>query len=201
MPCRSTPSSAAEVPEPDGQEPHVPVEHLGPVRQLRRVGQPGAHQLGAKFAKGGVGAIISSFVPVHLRGRIVPNYAMIDHDRHIPFWRAVGEAVHEHDCKFIMQLSHGGRQRDINGIEFPVGLQLHRQGRSDPRVRVRAMTVAADQGDGGSVRRGRAAGARGGPRRRGAARRQRIPHHAVPQLRDQRPRGRVRRASRTGRAS
>ena len=37
-----------------------------------------------KFAKGGVGAIVSSFVPVHLRGRIVPNYAMIDNDRHIP---------------------------------------------------------------------------------------------------------------------
>ena len=75
-----------------------------------------------KFARGGVGAIISSFVPVHLRGRIVPNYAMIDHDRHIPFWRAVGEAVHEHDCKFILQLSHSGRQRDINGIEHPTGL-------------------------------------------------------------------------------
>src|SRR5688500_3408085 len=75
-----------------------------------------------KFAKGGVGAIISSFVPVHLRGRIVPNYAMIDHDRHIPFWRAVGRAVHEHDCKYILQLSHGGRQRDINGIEYPTGL-------------------------------------------------------------------------------
>ena len=30
-----------------------------------------------KFAKGGVGAIISSFVPVHLRGRIVPNYEMM----------------------------------------------------------------------------------------------------------------------------
>ena len=75
-----------------------------------------------KFAKGGVGAIISSFVPVHLRGRIVPNYAMIDHDNKIPFWRAVGKAVHEHDCKFILQLSHGGRQRDINGIEYPRGL-------------------------------------------------------------------------------
>jgi 2,4-dienoyl-CoA reductase-like NADH-dependent reductase (Old Yellow Enzyme family) len=75
-----------------------------------------------KFARGGVGAIISSFVSVHLRGRIVPNYAMIDHDRHIPFWRTLGEAVHEHDCKFIMQLSHGGRQRDINGIEYPKGL-------------------------------------------------------------------------------
>ena len=83
-----------------------------------------------KFAKGGVGAIISSFVPVHLRGRIVPNYAMIDHDRHIPFWRAVGEAVHQHDCKFILQLSHGGRQRDINGIEYPKGLSS--TDKSDP---------------------------------------------------------------------
>lgn len=74
------------------------------------------------FASGGVGAIISSFVPVHLRGRIVPNYAMIDHDSRIPFWRKVGEAVHAHDCRFILQLSHGGRQRDINGIEHPVGV-------------------------------------------------------------------------------
>ena len=76
----------------------------------------------AKFARGGVGAIISSFVPVQLRGRIVPNYAMIDHDRHIPFWRKVGEAVHAHDCTYVLQLSHGGRQRDIAGIEYPVGL-------------------------------------------------------------------------------
>ena len=30
-----------------------------------------------KFARGGVGAIISSFVPVHPRGRIIPNYATI----------------------------------------------------------------------------------------------------------------------------
>jgi 2,4-dienoyl-CoA reductase-like NADH-dependent reductase (Old Yellow Enzyme family) len=83
-----------------------------------------------KFAKGGVGAIISSFVPVHLRGRIVPNYAMIDNDSRIPFWRAVGEAVHRYDCKFIMQLSHGGRQRDINGIEYPKGLSS--TDKSDP---------------------------------------------------------------------
>src|SRR4051794_26076731 len=40
-----------------------------------------------KFARGGVGAIISSYVPVHLRGRIMPNYAMIDSDDKIPFWR------------------------------------------------------------------------------------------------------------------
>lgn len=69
------------------------------------------------FAKGGIGAIISSFVPVHIRGRILPNYAMVDHDDKIPFWRKVGEAVHRHDCKFIMQLSHSGRQRDNPGVE------------------------------------------------------------------------------------
>jgi hypothetical protein len=89
-----------------------------------------------------VGAIISSFVPVHLRGRIVPNYAMIDHDNKIPFWRAVGKAVHEHDCKFIMQLSHGGRQRDINGIEYPRGLSS--TGKKDPLhgFECDAMTIA-----------------------------------------------------------
>jgi 2,4-dienoyl-CoA reductase-like NADH-dependent reductase (Old Yellow Enzyme family) len=75
-----------------------------------------------KFAKGGVGAIISSFVPVQLRGRIMPNYATIDTDERIAFWRKVGEAVHQHECKYILQLSHGGRQRDIPGIEYPLGL-------------------------------------------------------------------------------
>jgi 2,4-dienoyl-CoA reductase (NADPH2) len=75
-----------------------------------------------KFAKGGVGAIISSFVPVQIQGRIIPNYATIDRDERIPFWRAVGQAVHEHDCRFILQLSHSGRQRDVGGIEYEYAL-------------------------------------------------------------------------------
>ncbi|MEO8130638.1 MAG: NADH:flavin oxidoreductase, partial [Bryobacteraceae bacterium] len=83
-----------------------------------------------KFARGGVGAILSSFVPVQMRGRIVPNYATIDRDERIPFWRELGKKVHEHDCKFIMQLSHGGRQRDIGGIEFEKGLSS--TDRADP---------------------------------------------------------------------
>ncbi len=70
-----------------------------------------------KFARTGVGAIISSHVPVSLRGRILPNYAFIDRDERIGFWRAVGDAVHALDCKFILQLSHAGRQQDIAGIE------------------------------------------------------------------------------------
>jgi 2,4-dienoyl-CoA reductase-like NADH-dependent reductase (Old Yellow Enzyme family) len=75
-----------------------------------------------KFARGGCGAIISSFVPVQIRGRIMPNYATIDRDERIPFWRKVGEAVHRYDCKYILQLSHGGRQRDVPGLEYPIGL-------------------------------------------------------------------------------
>jgi 2,4-dienoyl-CoA reductase-like NADH-dependent reductase (Old Yellow Enzyme family) len=75
-----------------------------------------------KFARGGVGAILSSFVPISIRGRIAANYATIHRDATIPFWRELGRQVHEHDCKFILQLSHGGRQRDIPGVEFPIGL-------------------------------------------------------------------------------
>ncbi len=75
-----------------------------------------------KFASGGVGAILSSFVPVQMRGRILPNYATIDRDECIPFWQELGKRVHEYDCKFILQLSHGGRQRDLPGFEFPTGL-------------------------------------------------------------------------------
>jgi 2,4-dienoyl-CoA reductase (NADPH2) len=70
-----------------------------------------------KFARGGVGAILSSFVAVSVHGRIMPNYAIIDADDKIPFWRAVGERVHEHDCRFILQLSHSGRQQDVPGVE------------------------------------------------------------------------------------
>lgn len=95
-----------------------------------------------KFARGGVGAVVSSFVPVHVRGRIVPNYAMIDDDDKIPFWRALGNAVHEHDCRYILQLSHGGRQRDINGIEYPIGLSS--TDKADPvhGFRCERMTIA-----------------------------------------------------------
>ena len=77
------------------------------------------------FAEGGVGAIISSFTPVTPRGRILTRYAMIDDDDKIPFWREVGNRVHKHGCKFIMQLSHSGRQQDIGGVE-----NLHRKARS-----------------------------------------------------------------------
>jgi 2,4-dienoyl-CoA reductase-like NADH-dependent reductase (Old Yellow Enzyme family) len=70
-----------------------------------------------KFARGGVGAIISAHVPVTLRGRILPNYATIDRDERIEFWSKVVKRVHAHDCRFILQLSHSGHQQDIAGVE------------------------------------------------------------------------------------
>jgi 2,4-dienoyl-CoA reductase-like NADH-dependent reductase (Old Yellow Enzyme family) len=80
-----------------------------------------------KFARGGVGAILSSWAGVDLRGRIVPGYAMIERDDRIPFWRELGKRVHEHDCKYIVQLAHAGRQRDIPGFEIPTGLSSTRK--------------------------------------------------------------------------
>jgi 2,4-dienoyl-CoA reductase-like NADH-dependent reductase (Old Yellow Enzyme family) len=74
-----------------------------------------------KAARGGVGAIISSNAPVHPRGLIVPNYAHIDRDETIPFWRELVRRVHEHDCKYVVQLAFSGRQRDVGGIQYEKG--------------------------------------------------------------------------------
>lgn len=80
-------------------------------------GTPARVNWEAQFARGGVGAIISAHVPVSVRGRILPNYATIDRDERVPFWRQVTSRVHEYDCKFILQLSHAGRQQDVGGVE------------------------------------------------------------------------------------
>jgi 2,4-dienoyl-CoA reductase (NADPH2) len=119
-----------------------------------------------KFARGGVGAVISSFVPVAMRGRIMPNYATIDRDACIPFWKRLVEQVHgESDCKYILQLSHGGRQRDVPGIEYAKGLSS--TGKKDPLhgfeceqmtvEQIREVVTAFAQG----ARRAREAGADG----------------------------------------
>ena len=84
-----------------------------------------------KFARGGIGCIISSFTPVAVRGRILVRYAMIDNDDKIPFWRAVGERVHAHDSRFIMQLSHSGRQQDMGGAENLYNKGLSSTSKSD----------------------------------------------------------------------
>jgi 2,4-dienoyl-CoA reductase-like NADH-dependent reductase (Old Yellow Enzyme family) len=75
-----------------------------------------------KFARGGIGTIISSNSPVHPRGIIVPNYAHLDADDKIPFWRELGKRVREHGAAYLPQIAYSGRQRDIGGIVYPKGL-------------------------------------------------------------------------------
>jgi len=75
-----------------------------------------------KFARGGVGAIISSNAPIHERGHIVPGYAYLDADDKIPFWRELGKRVHEHDCRFIVQLVFAGRERILPGLRYDSAL-------------------------------------------------------------------------------
>jgi 2,4-dienoyl-CoA reductase (NADPH2) len=70
-----------------------------------------------RFAKGGVGAILTAHTPVAARGRVLPNYAIIDSDDRIPFFREMARVVHRYDCRIIVQLSHAGRQQDIAGVE------------------------------------------------------------------------------------
>src|SRR6266511_1713394 len=95
-----------------------------------------------KFARGGVGAIISSNAPVHPRGLIVPNYAHIDRDVTIPFWRELVKRVHEHDCKYIVQLAFSGRQRDLGGIQFEKGWSSTNQAEPIHGLECERMTVA-----------------------------------------------------------
>jgi 2,4-dienoyl-CoA reductase-like NADH-dependent reductase (Old Yellow Enzyme family) len=98
-----------------------------------------------RFARGGVGAVISSYVPVHMRGRILPNYATIDRDERVPFWRAVGEAVHRHDCKFILQLSHSGRQQDVGGVENRGLKALSSTSKTEPFHGFRCQAMTSEQ--------------------------------------------------------
>jgi 2,4-dienoyl-CoA reductase-like NADH-dependent reductase (Old Yellow Enzyme family) len=75
-----------------------------------------------KFARGGVGAIISSNAPIHERGHIVPGYAYLDADDKIPFWQELGRRIHEHDCKYIVQLVYSGRERILPGLRYDTAL-------------------------------------------------------------------------------
>jgi 2,4-dienoyl-CoA reductase-like NADH-dependent reductase (Old Yellow Enzyme family) len=95
-----------------------------------------------KFARGGVGTIISSNAPVHPRGLIVPNYAHIDRDETVPFWRELVRHVHELDCRYLIQLAFSGRQRDVGGIQFEKGWSSTDKPEPVHGLRCERMTVA-----------------------------------------------------------
>ncbi|MFL6845688.1 MAG: NADH:flavin oxidoreductase [Allosphingosinicella sp.] len=97
-----------------------------------------------KFAAGGVGAIITSYVPVLMEGRIINQYATIHRDDFIPLWARIVESVHAHDTRFIIQLSHSGRQLDLPGIHNKERLPLSSTSKREPinGIACRAMSKA-----------------------------------------------------------
>ena len=152
---------AAAVPEPDGQEPHLPVEHLGSLRQLRRLGQPGAHQLGSEVRQGRRGRhhlVVRAGAPPR------PHRAELRDDRRrladpVLAGARTGGArarlqVHPAAQPFGPAARH---QRDRG----PDRTELDRQGRSDPWLPVRADDHRADpRGRSGTSRRAPGARAR-----------------------------------------
>ena len=117
-----------------------------------------------------------------MEGRIIAGYATVHRDDFIPLWAKLGEAVHSFDCKFIMQLSHSGRQMDLPGVHN----QARRAAELDqpPGIAARLPVPGDEQGRDRPHDRGlrarRVAGARGRARRRRAARGERLPVHPVP---------------------
>ena len=75
-----------------------------------------------KFAKGGIGAIVSSYVPVLMEGRIIAGYATVHRDDFIPYWQKLGEAVH----------SFGAQWRALSRKAARRWLPVEGMGRSTP---------------------------------------------------------------------
>lgn len=64
----------------------------------------------ARLAKGGAGAIITSFTGVEKRGKAVKYMNMIDRDDFIEDYQEITSHVHQYETPVIMQITHAGRQ-------------------------------------------------------------------------------------------
>ena len=91
-----------------------------------------------KFAKGGVGAIVSSFVPVHLRGRIVPELRDDRSRSAHPVLARRGQG----GPRVRLPVHHAAQSRRAAARHqrhrVPGRAELDRQERSDPRLPLRA---------------------------------------------------------------
>ena len=158
-----------------------------------------------KFARGGIGCIISSYTPV-ARARAHPGALRHDRqrrqDRHSG--GQVGKRVHRlrlplhHAAQPLRPAAGHGRRRE----QYWTAQSSTNQKDYFHGILCQAMTVEEIREIVEQFAAGRAPGPGRGARRRRAARRQRLPDHAIPQLRHQRPQATsTAAASRTGRGS
>jgi len=74
-----------------------------------------------RLARNDVGAIITGFAYVSRCGRAMhPGQAGIDDDAKISAYKRITEAVHQYECKIIMQIAHSGRQTTSEAVKGDV---------------------------------------------------------------------------------
>ena len=120
-----------------------------------------------KFARGGVGAIITSFVPVTIRDAScrIRHHRQRRQDSVLEGGRA-GRALNTTascSCSSVIP----GRQQDIGGVEnqYRKALSSTNKTESFHGLLCQAMTRRGNQADSQGLHRRRTTGARGGPRR------------------------------------
>lgn len=94
MPCRIVRSATHEG---MADENGVPTEKLA--------------RLYERYAKGGVGLIITGYMGISQQGKCpLYNMTMIDSDELIPAWCEITDRVHSHGTPIFAQIAHSGRQ-------------------------------------------------------------------------------------------
>ena len=183
-------------------EPGLPLEHLRPVRRLRRLGHADADQLGAALRARRRGR---DHLGVVRRRPARPDRPRLRVDRERRRGSRSGASSASACTSTAASTSSSSptaaASATSSGIEFATGLSS--TGKRDPLHGFPAERATAARAAATSWTRSRDGGApraRGGPRRGRAPRRERLPVHAVPLVRDQRPQGRVRRPAREPRA-
>ena len=119
----ATPSSAAPVPQPRGEEPRPPLEHRGALRRLGRIRARRRGSTGScSSPAAGVGAIISAVVRRRPRAADRPRATRRSTATTAFRSGASSESACTNTAASTSSSSRTpGRQRDIPGIEFPRG--------------------------------------------------------------------------------
>ena len=133
-----------------------------------------------KFARGGVGAIISSNAPVDGRGHIVPGYAYLDDDDKHPVLARARQARPRARLPVHRPARLRRARADDRRARYPSRRSARPTSPSRSTASGAAMTVARDPRRGRALRPGGAPRPRGRPGRHRARRRERDPLHAVP---------------------
>ena len=176
------------VSQPHGQEPHLSLEYFRPVRQRGRLAHPDPHQLGMQVRR-----------RRRRRHHLVlcagadgrPDHCRIRH--HPPRrFHSVVAPPRRRRASVRLQVHHAAQPlRTANGpsggAQFPPSdPELDQPQGVAARVPVPGCRQGGDRTAGERIRRRGETCARGGPRRRRAACRQRLPVHPVPFVRHQR---------------